>query len=649
MSAQQEWTLNVSLLLILTLMFISGFYQSPYELSGWHIYSYIWYIVTTLCASIALAWVMYKSGRPTLSIMNPWVLMAVVVFLPTAFLRWSYAWDISIWLDEYVQVANSLTPFQESAIQQQPPFYYLISTAVVDYMGATEAWLRSVSLFFGSACVLVGALLGRIMKMRGEIFLLWLLSLGLTPILIRYSFEGRPNITGVFVCLLWICTLMSPIMSKSFQRNDWIRIFIGTYIFCLTIGLQSLALPLYSILMLIVIGFIVEQRQGVLLKVAMAQVAALLTFLPLLYGIVMESIIRNQFQSVNSWGLRFIGLLDFRWWTHAIRVFDMIPFYGTLLLVGAGALMLLILQNKDNRIRISYALSFVGVIFLPFIFTAVFQITINWDFFERYFLCYVVVFLLTVLTLCNHEKKLCSLCKVRLSTQVLIAVFMAMGGALYIKKKLHVSDLYNYGSDFRSVYRYINDHSGASNLIAMFTVLSEESWEPKTLVAPEFYLQPKQGASFFYRGYRGGVVREGDQIHEIVRSLFAEDISDLFLIMGPFTLIEDQFFPSLEGPLGNHLIKVMGSEILHFSRKGEPVFKDVEKYFKAWLSSSPQSSYIFKIKEMLFYISYYSEDFLKSKYIYNDLERSWPENRRSRLHVSKLKIMRELLSKKVVQ
>lgn len=648
MSRQQEWALNLFILFTSSLMFVSGFYQAPSLLEGWHLFNYSWYMLTTFCMVVVLSKIIYTSGRPTQVYFDCWMLTAVAVFIPVALLRLSYIEDISIWLDEYVQVVNTMTPFRESAIQQQPPFYYLLSTAVVDYMGSTEAWLRSTSIFFGSASILIGALFGRLINLRPSLYLLWLLALGLVPVLVRYSFEARPNIAGIYTCLLWMCTLVPPIVSGRVQRLDLIRIFFSTYIFCLTIGLQSLALPLYSIPLLLVVGLTLK-KIGSFQKIAMAQIAALVAFSPILYGIVFESISRDQFQDVTSWGERIVGLLDLKWWDSAILVFELVPFYGFLLLVAASSSMYLLIKERDNKNCIASLIAYSGIIVLPFIYTSIFQVTINWEFYERYFLCYVVVFIAALFIVLNQIKILPAWWRPRPAMQVMGALLLSIGGAWYLKNKLSVSSMHNYGQDFRLVYNYINENAGKTNYVASFTAFNESGWEPNTLIAPEFYLEESEDKIFYYRPYIDKTRMRGDQVRNIAKTLSEKDVSNLFLIMAPFSLFGSHSFPSIQVSGNVQIIKFNQSEILHIKRVDRPLIGELEEYFLAWLSSGPEESYVFKIREMLFFISYFSEDLVGARKIYSEIQSSLSKEDQNQLRSMKLQAMQDLLSKKLIE
>ena len=640
MNHRQEWLLNALLFLMIAVVFASGFYQSPGLLDGWHRFNYFWYMTTTGISLVAMGRIIWRSGGvPDFSLKDPWFWSAVAVFLPAALLRLSYTWDISIWLDEYVQVANTATTFKESAVQQQPPFYYLFSTAIVDLIGWTEAWLRSPSLVFGSGSILLGGILGRLMGFGKGLYLVWLLFLAFTPILIRYSFEGRPNIAGVFVSLLWIGTLIPPIKKQKLDFADGLRIFTGTFIFCLTIGLQSLALPLYSMPMLFAAGVLLKVRRE-FVKIAITQALALLVFGPILYGIIFESIAHNQFQ--EDWMTRFIGLQSFQWVDYGVRLLGMIPFFE--FLAGAGMLALVVLFRKRQADVWASGLLFAGVLLLPFVFSAIFQVTINWLFYDRYFLCYVVVFLLAVFHILNRCGDQLPRWKPGSSIFVSLAFLVSVGGAYKIKAEAQISNMYNYGGDFRSIYDYINENTGDSNLIAHFTVLSQKIFEPRTLLAPEFYLKKKQGADFFYRRFRDSVGSDGDQVLDIVRTLKKQKITDLFLAIGPFTLFDDQHFYQLEELPQLKVLKFKDYEILHIRSDGQPMMSLFKDYIVRWLESEPEEGYLFKLKETLFYILVFTRELDSAEELLLELEKMSREMDPSGFRDEKMHLMRQVFS-----
>lgn len=641
MSPRQEWILNAVLFSMMALIFLTGLYQNPTYLEGWHLFNYFWFMATTFLGVAAMGLVLWKAGRPpSFDFRDPWLWAAVAVFLPAALLRLSYTWDISIWLDEYVQVANTITPFKESAVQQQPPFYYLLSTAIVDLIGWTEAWLRSPSLVFGSGCILLGAFLGRLLGFGKGVFLSWLLFLAFTPILVRYSFEGRPNITGVFVCLLWICSIVPVFNNGSFTKSDGIRVFLGTYIFCLTIGLQSLALPLYSIPFLLAAGFLLKDFKTYK-KIAGVQGLALLVFSPILYGIVFESIAYNQFQT--DWGARLLGLQDFQWVDFGMRVLRMVPFFEFLL--GGGLLALILLGRKRKKGAVVAALLFGAAVLLPFVFSAIFQVTINWLFYDRYFLCYVVVFLITTLWILSRVEVLVPKWQPGALLFVSVAFLTGVAGAFKLQAETNISGIYNYGSDFRSMFEYVNNNSGRSNLIAQFTALSEGTYEPRTLVAPEFYLERREGAEYHYRRFSEAELREGDQVLGIVKSLFENEFTDVFLVMGPFSHLDDQRFPALKGFSNIHHETKEDYDLLHFQSGEETIRVQIRKFFEVWLDSEPEMDHLFKIREFLFYMDYFSGNLESARKGYQEIEAVAGQLEPSYLRSTKILIMQEYLAK----
>ena len=147
---------------------------------------------------------------------HAWVWALAAIVAGGAALRFATLSMQSFWLDEAVTHQLVTTPLRSmlSAIphsESTPPLYYVLAWVWVRIFGAGEAGLRSLSALFGTAAIVVLALIAR--RLAGNRAALAAAALAATnPLLIWYSQEARAYALLVTLCALSLWFLL---------REDW--------------------------------------------------------------------------------------------------------------------------------------------------------------------------------------------------------------------------------------------------------------------------------------------------------------------------------------------------------------------------------------------------------------------------------------------
>jgi 4-amino-4-deoxy-L-arabinose transferase-like glycosyltransferase len=147
---------------------------------------------------------------------DAWVWALAALSVAGAALRFATLRVQSFWLDEAVthQLVTRTLGSMLSAIphsESTPPLYYVAAWAWVRVFGAGEAGLRSLSALFGSATIVLLALIAR--RLAGNRAALAAAALAaFNPLLIWYSQEARAYALLVALCALSLWCLL---------RGDW--------------------------------------------------------------------------------------------------------------------------------------------------------------------------------------------------------------------------------------------------------------------------------------------------------------------------------------------------------------------------------------------------------------------------------------------
>jgi mannosyltransferase len=131
--------------------------------------------------------------------------------------------NAAIWFDEaftsYIVQFNFIDIARYTATDVHPPLYYWALKAWTMVFGSGEFGLRSMSIFFAVATIVVTFFLTR--KMFGrKVALVSLAFLSLSPMLIRYSDEARMYTMAAFIVMSATYLLLKATENK--QRKWWV-------------------------------------------------------------------------------------------------------------------------------------------------------------------------------------------------------------------------------------------------------------------------------------------------------------------------------------------------------------------------------------------------------------------------------------------
>jgi mannosyltransferase len=137
--------------------------------------------------------------------------------------------NAGIWFDEafssYLIQFNFLEIFRYTAGDVHPPFYYWALKLWTEVFGAGEFGLRSMSIFFAAATIVVTYFLTRRMFGR-KVALVSLLLLSLSPMLIRYADEARMYTMAAFIVVSATYALVKAVETK---QTRW-RVLYGVLV-----------------------------------------------------------------------------------------------------------------------------------------------------------------------------------------------------------------------------------------------------------------------------------------------------------------------------------------------------------------------------------------------------------------------------------
>lgn len=117
-------------------------------------------------------------------------------------------------------------------VEVHPPLYYLLLSFWTHYFGFAEAAVRSLSLLFGLAIVVLSYFLGKQMWKSGRAGLLAALLVAIMPMPIMFSQEARPYIIFSFFGLLGLYQLNRYLEKRNWMALIYFSIFsiIGLYL-----------------------------------------------------------------------------------------------------------------------------------------------------------------------------------------------------------------------------------------------------------------------------------------------------------------------------------------------------------------------------------------------------------------------------------
>ena len=145
---------------------------------------------------------------------------AIITFVTIALFNVTNA---AIWFDEaftsYIIQFNFIEIANYTSTDVHPPFYYWVLKAWTELFGAGEFGMRSMSIFFAAATIVVTFLLTRRMFGR-KVALVTLLFLALSPMLVRYADEARMYTMAAFLVASATYALVKA--SEGQQKRWWV-------------------------------------------------------------------------------------------------------------------------------------------------------------------------------------------------------------------------------------------------------------------------------------------------------------------------------------------------------------------------------------------------------------------------------------------
>ncbi|MFH1133063.1 MAG: glycosyltransferase family 39 protein [Nanoarchaeota archaeon] len=212
-------------------------------------------------------------------------LILVLVLGIGLFLRvWSLGSE-SIWLDEAVSIRQSQETWSKGLEYLErdihPPLYMALLHIWIRLFGISEAAVRSLSVLFGTATVLLGFLVAR--KLFGQqVALLSALLLAVSPVLVYYSQEAR------MYALFTLTTLLSTFLFLRFLD----RMAVGRSILYILGTALALYTHYFSVLLLMVHSFfflVVRHRgRSTITRWLFIQGVILLLFVPWLPALIRQ-------------------------------------------------------------------------------------------------------------------------------------------------------------------------------------------------------------------------------------------------------------------------------------------------------------------------------------------------------------------------
>ena len=146
--------------------------------------------------------------------------VALATFVTVALFN---VYNASIWFDEafgsYLIQFNFVDIARYTASDVHPPLYYWVLKGWSGLFGADEFGLRTLSIFFAAATIVVTFFLTRRLFGR-KVALVSLLFLALSPMLIRYADEARMYTMAAFIVVSATYALVKAVKGK--QKRWWV-------------------------------------------------------------------------------------------------------------------------------------------------------------------------------------------------------------------------------------------------------------------------------------------------------------------------------------------------------------------------------------------------------------------------------------------
>lgn len=158
-----------------------------------------------------------QAHRRTITIVA--IMLTLAIF---SAICWHNAGRWSMWFDEsfggFMMRFNIVDIVRYTGADVHPPLYYLLLKGWVTLFGGSVVAVRAMSILFGAAAIVVGYLLAR--RLAGpRAGYLSLPLLALSPMLLRYGFEGRMYTLMLLLALLATYAFLVACQSKT--KKSW--------------------------------------------------------------------------------------------------------------------------------------------------------------------------------------------------------------------------------------------------------------------------------------------------------------------------------------------------------------------------------------------------------------------------------------------
>jgi len=211
------------------------------------------------------------------------LILVLAIFLRLSSLNQPFWGDeiLSLQIVKHYQGDLSRMMHYLRAVEVHPPLYYLLLSFWTHCFGLAEAAVRSLSLVFGLATVILSYFLGRQMWKSSRAGLSAAFLAAIMPMSIMFSVEARPYIIFSFLGLLCLYQL-----NIYLEKRHWISLVYFSIFAVVGLYLH------YSFLLILV---------------------------PLLAWWLLQIIVKHQLRSVRGWLLVIAAIfLSFYWWLPAM-------------------------------------------------------------------------------------------------------------------------------------------------------------------------------------------------------------------------------------------------------------------------------------------------------------------------------------------
>ena len=391
-----------------------------------------------------------------------------------------------LWLDEYTHILNSNTNLIiGSSIQQQPPGGYALTKLLQDIIGQNVMTARMTG--FLPMLLSLYLIISLFHKQKYTFYILSFVisSYYISAPEIRYvSLEGRSVAFGVFSMALWLNSLIKTIELKTF--NSRVILFISTFVFLMSVGLQTLAIILLFTTLCFIYFF--SNKNESYLNVGTISLISIALFLPIQINIFNEATQQSKFnvsftEKISVW-LSHINLNSFIKFFHI----EMGSLTLTCVVIPIGLSMLVYKIYKKKSFNEKESLIFVFIVGWIVCFEFGFNILINWELQSWYFVCFSV---LVVVALSYYAVQANKYVKIILLSSSLIIPLLVNTSENYQK---YVS----WRPDWQHAFEYIMQNKNIDRIYVLGRCDIHAMWCYDFFVGSEFYTENK---SELVRGY----------------------------------------------------------------------------------------------------------------------------------------------------